>query len=158
MKQVNKRKKLLIYPEFQLKIIIVNMLITISGFSFLGFQFYRVIHNLEKMGLDVNLPANHGYFRFVKYQSGVIFASLVTSLVVGVAVNCFCTLYLSHRLAGPIVRLKGYLKGLVHHDFSTKAPAERLKFRKDDYFSDLPPFLNEAVENIERQLSKKDVA
>lgn len=53
------------------------------------------------------------------------------------------TVSLTHRMAGPIVRLRGHIRAIS--EGSDVAP---LKFRDGDFFTDLPPMFNEMMENV----------
>ncbi len=54
------------------------------------------------------------------------------------------TISLTHRMAGPIVRLRGHVRALTRGD--DVAP---LKFRDGDFFDDLPAMFNQMVEKLQ---------
>ena len=53
------------------------------------------------------------------------------------------TISLTHRMAGPIVRLRGHIRAIA--DGKDVAP---LKFRDGDFFSDGPPMFNEMMDKV----------
>ncbi len=53
------------------------------------------------------------------------------------------TISLTHRMAGPIVRLRSHVRSLAAGE---EVPP--LKFRDGDFFTDLPPLFNEMVETL----------
>ena len=71
-------------------------------------------------------------------------------LRVHLLLSTVCFLFLSHRLAGPVVRLKGYFAGIANGQ-----PVKPVNFRKGDFFSDLPPQINGALQRLE---SRRDAA
>lgn len=62
------------------------------------------------------------------------------------------TLALTHRMAGPIVRLRGHLRSLA--DGEDVPP---LKFRDGDFFSDVPPLFNEMMETVRSSETNQNV-
>lgn len=132
-----KRAKVLIYPKFQIKFISFSLVAVILGlFIFYLAQLY-FIKDMYLEGMALKLPNTHIYFKMVAHQesnmkmiflfaSGVVFLFL---LVFG--------LLLSHRIAGPLVKLNNYLEKLSEN----KDPGE-LVFRKKDFFHEIPKTLN----------------
>jgi hypothetical protein len=99
------------------------------------------------MGVHAHLSENHPYFKFVAYESERFFQNIFVGLFVGVLTSTFLTIYLSHRLAGPIVRMKKYFETISKVD----EPIHPLKFRKMDFFSDLAPIVNRSIEVIQKR-------
>jgi hypothetical protein len=142
------RWKLLIYPKFQLSIIALNTFVILgiciaiyAGIK-LGYQ------ELHSQGEASNLPSNHPYFNFIAYQSSLIMTYLGLCLFIGVVISNLFILVISHKVAGPIVRLKKHLM-----DVSSSGEISPIHFRKGDFFSDLPAVVNEAMMKIN---DKKD--
>jgi hypothetical protein len=143
---VNRRKKLLIEPRFQIGFLAH----TISGAFMSSAIFYAAnryfFWRFADYGRQAGLPANHVFFRFLQTQQNHmdhIFAGTVIFLC------CALTLYglaYSNRVAGPIFHLRGYLrsyaKGNTHGE---------IRFRKNDLFKDLEPLVNNALRAKESQ-------
>ena len=51
------------------------------------------------------------------------------------------TLYLSHRMAGPMVKLRAYFRAMREGT----DPLPELTFRDYDFLSDIPPLINDAI-------------
>ena len=98
------RSKLLIYPRFQLTLISVNVLVMGLVLAFVWLQTSRSFRELQAMGVQAGLSPEHAYFKFLKFQSAYLNSYLLIGLIAGIAVSAIFSLFLSQRLAGPIVR------------------------------------------------------
>lgn len=67
----------------------------------------------------------------------------VVALLCMVPVFVKDTISLTHRMAGPIVRLRGHIRAL-----SEGSEAGPLKFRDGDFFGDLPDMFNDMVAKL----------
>ena len=146
-KTSNKRSTFLINPQFQISVIKQMFALTCVVIGiFYAANFYH-FWTLEQQGLALDLPATHVFFRFIAEQRqtmNIIF--LVTALVTLLAIVGF-GLMLSHRVAGPLYRMKQYLL-----DPASNTPsAAPLKFRDNDHFPELAEALN-------TRLGKSDAA
>ncbi|MEZ4815587.1 MAG: hypothetical protein R3A80_10340 [Bdellovibrionota bacterium] len=143
----NKRKVLLINPNFQLKflrnLVYLNVLVCTAFYCAQLYFFWQS----RELGRGIALPPDHVFFQFIdEQQRSMTWMSIGTISFVSMLICGFGLLY-SHRIAGPIYRLQTYLKG--RSEGVEKGP---LKFRDADYF----PELAEAVNNfIESDLEKK---
>lgn len=145
MAQKNDRKwkRILIYPRFQLTMIITNIVLLLVTITAIGVQINRSFAHLREVGVSVGLPATHPYFNFINYQSDMIHNYLLYACVISVLLSIFIMFYFSHRVAGPVVRLISYFKGIRETGENSE-----LKFRDNDYFSELPAEINGALEKI----------
>ena len=140
------RKKFLIYPKFQLTLLALNVVsIVMTNLVFYLFvnQSYR---DLRMEGIDNNLPADHAYFQFLDYQWKIIFKYLGLAMGINIILFGIFTIILSNKLAGPIIRLHSYFKNII----LGQRPVPSVFFRKGDFFRELPPLINEAVDAIQR--------
>lgn len=137
---MNKRIKLFIYPEFQKKLLaynfvillFVNVAIILSG----AIVFYRY----KELGLKAGLKQNHPYFEFISaYLNDTLMTSLIIFILVSI-ISTFIYLKLSNKIAGPIVRLFNFFKS-----FDDIEKQDALRFREDDFFSDLPNSINSTL-------------
>ena len=135
------RKKLLVYPQFQLGLLAVNTLTISVAFGCVAFQVRRCLVELKQLGIDAHFSARHAYFRFIDFQSSRMLSLLLVALASAFFISSLITLVLSQRLAGPISRLRGFFASLAEG----KEPEGPLQFRKGDFFSDLPHLINRAV-------------
>lgn len=139
------RWRVLIYPNFQLRLLVINGFVMILSFLLTAVLSFRSYENLKSMGLASNLPSDHLFFRFLKLQFDSFFLHLSAAFGLSILLTSIVTLLLSHRLAGPIVRLKSFFKHIADRGLN---PSERLSFRKGDFFSDLPAAVNQALDKI----------
>ncbi len=140
MDKNHKRSRLLIYPAFQLRLIVGLVLshLVLVGVFFLTqlifFYYYKAIG--QKMGL----PADHMFYGFLgQQQQRMAFFFVLASLVV-MAMGALYSLLISHRVAGPIVRVMNYLNG-----YSQAQEPSPVRFREDDYFLELADAVNQFV-------------
>jgi hypothetical protein len=145
------RYKLLIYPRFQLSLIAVNLLVTTTILSFVSIQINRVITKLILIGESANIPKSHIYFQFINWQLTEIHSFLAIAFIVGIAFSSMVTLYISYKLVGPVVRMKGYFKSIE----DTSSVQSEISFRKNDFFSDLPAAINGALKRLKKVESQK---
>jgi hypothetical protein len=138
------RKKILVYPSFQLKIIAFNF-----GFIFLEFLvIYMVVQKsfFEFLHFDEAKKnfAQHSFFDFVKFQSNKIFLTMVVCFLICFLLSSLMNLYISQRMAGPLLRMRSFFIEIS----KSGGQVTKLKFRDGDYFDDLPEIINSALTNI----------
>lgn len=141
MESKNRRKKYLIYPEFQVKIIALHGLtIGLIFLLFWGGLTWQY-HHLTTQGTLAHLPSDHSYFRFLQYQKSLAIKWLLTVSCIGLGIYTYAVLTLTSRLAGPIVRLKEHFQSIRENG----KPIADLEFRKGDFFQELPQEINNAL-------------
>jgi len=154
-----KRKVFLVYPEFQIPLILINIAILAVVLAVIGYQSHRSFLELKEMGVEANLSTGHPYFKFVEMHTRQFYQNLGLGFGVGILSSTFLTLLLSHRLAGPIVRLKRYFEQILRVDAETppasNATVQPLQFRKSDFFAELAPLVNRAVETLKNKRGGK---
>lgn len=124
-----------------------NTLVMSCAFITVAIQMSQSFDLLREMGREARLPESHAYFKFISMQAELLYQHLAIALIVAFFVSTVVTLFLSHRLAGPIVRLKGHFIRIAE-----SGKAERIQFRKNDFFLDLPPIVNSALERLDPHL------
>jgi hypothetical protein len=139
------RRRMLVYPSFQLGMVALNTAVLLAAFTAVGIQAARSFGELQTQGLAADLPPDHSYFSFLQYQESHLTTYLLLGAMAGWLLSLVLTLAYSHRLAGPIVRLRNYL---THVAETGQRPP--LEFREDDFFQDLPFLVNEAFDRVER--------
>jgi hypothetical protein len=146
-----KRQQFLINPAFQLSVI--RQMLVLTGLVigiFYAANFYH-FWSLEAQGLALGLPPTHVFFKFLREQQrtmDLIFG--VTALLTLITIVGF-GLFLSHRVAGPLYRLKQYLTE-APVDADAQAP---LKFRDGDYFPDVAEAINVRLSQSSKTGSSK---
>ncbi len=140
------RLRLLIYPRFQLTLIIANTVMMSLAFAFIGVQVARSFSKLKQMGINVGLPESHAYYLFLDFHASTLYYNLGIAIAAGFFLSALITLFVSHRLAGPLVRLTNHLTSIVRGE----RPIRPLSFRKHDFSSELPALFNSAIESVQK--------
>ena len=141
---MKKRTKLLIYPKFQLSLIFWNILIFFTITAIQLIVSHKAFTNFKELGETAGFESSHPYFAFIeRYEAEFIQYALIGA---GLGLICFvvANLILSHKISGPICRLKSYFSGLE----KDKRPT--LSFRKNDFFSELPAEINSALDRLSK--------
>jgi hypothetical protein len=140
------RKKFLIFPKFQVPVLVVNLsvIFVMAGIIWIGMQ--NAFSDL-KPAAGLSDGEREFYLRYLEYQAFNLQRSLLWALGVGVVVSTICTVVITHRFSGPLLRLRSYFKDLSQDG----KPIPQLSFRDGDYLSDLPPLINDAIERSVNQ-------
>jgi hypothetical protein len=141
---MKKRTNLLIYPKFQLPLIFWNILIFFGVTAVQLFVSHKAFPNFKELGETAGLDGNHPYIAFInRYEAEFMQYALIGA---GVGLICFiiANLILSHKISGPICRLKSYFSGLEKNNKPS------LSFRSKDFFAELPAVINSAIERISK--------
>ena len=125
----------------------INVALSIFCFLLIYVENRMAFQALREFGEAAHLPSTQPYFKFLELQSGVFSRHLAFALLIGTVISVIATLLYSHKVAGPMVRLKRFFQniGATQH-----YSGEKLSFRKGDYFEDLPTAVNEALEVINK--------
>ncbi|MEO7164434.1 MAG: hypothetical protein ABI041_16050 [Bdellovibrionia bacterium] len=139
------RKKYLTNPSFQFKF--VGIIVGFSAANLLivyaaqRYFFLHYVHSAKKTGL----PINHIFFQLLKNQQHFMDrVFLATSICVLVFGFLFGLLY-SHRITGPLSRLKNFLDNNSMGNGSDLNSTQEFEFRKSDYFKEIALSLNEFI-------------
>jgi hypothetical protein len=141
------KRKYLVYPKFQVPLIIFNVLITGVLFGLVGYLVIRSHLYLEQLVKQTRLPAQNLFIQLLTEQLRTLLVYMVVSLGVAVGTTGVFTLILTHKMAGPLMRLKGFFGEVAK---SSEFP-EALRFRDGDYFQDLPPAINGAFGALKKK-------
>ncbi len=142
--QTNRKKRsLLINPRFQITLIAyvggLALAIIVSMTALIEHAFRRFI----EIGKDAGLSGDHIYFQFISMQQTAFRnVTIAIAIVVG-GLLVFGGLAISHKIAGPIYRMK---KSLDDMTASTEpAVLKPITFRKKDFFPELADSFNALV-------------
>lgn len=138
-----KRARLLVIPEFQIRLIstmLVMALLVIALFYAANHYFFE---RYVSLGENIGLTGDHVYFKFLSEQRTYMnrifgISALVVSLVLGLG-----GLILSHRVAGPIHRIRSHFRGI-----SEGAELSPIRLRKGDFFPEVAEAFNQQVESL----------
>lgn len=141
---LRKKRNLLIYPKFQLTLLAVQTGVLLLTLGMVALQSWRSVDHLRQLGESAALAPTHPYFRFLDMHAQSLLSFLGVAFVVAVIVTSLISLVLSHRLAGPIIRLRGYFRELSE----TGKITHELKFRQGDFFAEVPELVNQALKKV----------
>ena len=137
------RTRLLILPQFQLKLLGANLAILSAVTAIIWLQMNSAFTDLTATAGTSGIEAEF-YHRYLAFQARSMNLSLGFAFITALVVSTVLTLMISHRFSGPMVRLRGYFRDLGQCGGQI-AP---LSFRKNDVLSYLPPLVNQAVDHL----------
>lgn len=141
------KRKYLVYPKFQLTLIILNSLVTIVLFAITALLVVRSHIYLEALVRQTRIPAQNLFTQLLTQQLHNLLIYMAAALVLGVLTTGISTLLLSHKIAGPMVRLRNFFNNIS----KTGDFPESLNFREGDFYQDLPPVINQAFNSLKRK-------
>lgn len=138
--------RLWIYPTFQIRLLLLNATLMGAVFLMIGLLCYNSHENLRSQATASGMQPGDPYFQFLLLQYQKFIDYLIVALFLSVGFTSLVTLLLSHRLAGPILRLRSFFTKMIEKDGAL--PPEKIKFRDGDFFSELPEIINRALEKL----------
>lgn len=145
------RKKHLVYPRFQLSLIGAQAAILLVSYGLITFNINQGYRHLNELGNKANITAAHPYFKFLGYQQETLLQYVMWAFIAAFVLSMVVTLLISHKLAGPIVRLRKELKYIAE-----QGQFRPFEFRKKDYIHDIGPLLNDAFSSVEERLAEEN--
>jgi methyl-accepting chemotaxis protein len=137
---IQKRKKILINPKFQIRIGLYLLgAIVASTFAFpitIEFVFRKIVSEVAPW-----VPHTAEHYENIKIP---LQCALMAFWAIFTSAGFIICIFLTHRVAGPIYKLTKYLK-----DFTTIGEAQPLYFRKHDYFLEVPAAFNTMLEGLQ---------
>ena len=137
---VLRRKKFLVYPEFQIRFIgyIMGVAFTVALiFLLINIYFYYQSLNMAKtLGMNMEIDFLH----FLVRQNLLITIGAIVGACLSALVVAFAGLFLSHRLVGPLIRFRNVMNAYIE-----EGKTEHLEFRKDDFFKEFAELYNKLV-------------
>lgn len=147
MKNKRKISNILIYPKFQLTLLLCNSLIFLFTAFLVYWKVSEIFERLFSIGREINLPENHAYFSFITKSHDLLNLNLGWAFAFSLFLVIAVTLLLSHKIVGPIYNLKNYFLNLeINQDKKL-----HLRFRKGDYFSELPEIINRSLDRVSKK-------
>ncbi len=133
-------KNLLIYPQFQILLVIVNCLFIFLSFSLVYYGVYSGFDSLKQAGVKAKVSAAHPFFNYLDFQETYILQYLIIALILSLILTIIFSLLLSHKVVGPLKRLKNDLEK------SLRGEDVKFEFRKGDFFKEIPLLINDLIE------------
>lgn len=138
--QANRRRKLLIEPNFQIGFLIHTLLGALMTSAIFYVANRLFFWKFTDYGRQAGLAPDHVFFKFLATQQSQMNQIYVGTVIFVCAFLIGYGLMYSNRVAGPIFHLRKYLK--IYARGKTDQP---LRFRRNDLFTDLEPLINEAL-------------
>jgi hypothetical protein len=143
-----KTRSFLINPKFQWTLIgyaaagATLILLTIYGLISYGF------HRFVEVGTVLGLAPDNVYFEFIRMQE-VSFNQVILAIALAIGLVLMVGgLVISHKIAGPIHRMKKEFRKMQESD----PPAlQEIQFRKGDFFPELAESFNELVRRCNKE-------
>lgn len=145
-----KLKNFLIYPRYQIAMVIANSLIFVSGFVAVYYQVSSSFYNLDEVAAAKNIMASPYYKELVLYQEKFILNTIFTTLIWTLLFVIFFTVLFSHKSAGAIFGLQKYFQDIAKNGYQRP-----LTFRKNDLHQELPGVVNSAIAKIMNDVKNK---
>jgi len=144
---MNNRRKFggyFIYPPLQFALIIVNVIIISLSTAVIYFKIMDSFNTLKNIGKEAGLVEGHPYFSFLDSTINIISINIAWTFTLSLFLTIAASIYLSHKIVGPIYRLKQYFLQMSESEEKRRP----LSFRDGDYYSDLPGIINKALDNL----------
>ena len=136
----------LVYPKFQFTLVIANIVILTFILVLIYFSANDAFNQLVDIGKKISFSANHPYFEFVEKSRNMMNLKLRWAFGIAIFLTAVSSIFISHKMVGPIKKLKDHLFA-----FSQNHSIGELKFRKGDFFNDLPEIVNKSLEKAKKQ-------
>jgi uncharacterized protein YneF (UPF0154 family) len=140
----------LIYPEIQLRLMAVNLVAVMGVGASALVGLFLATRKLQALGLKGNLPAEHPFFQFLALQNASIFGTVTVVLVVAIVASVIGTLLVSHRMVGPIYRIR---KDLT--EVAAGKKVQPIRLREGDYLHELVELINRLALSPSRAARKR---
>lgn len=140
-----KRSIILVNPKFQFSFIKHSFFMTL--FVLITFYLFKIyiFWEIKDIAYETGVPHAHDFVKILDQRSFIIDISF---LILAINVICMIAawgLWLSHRVAGPIYRIRNEVKKIVEG-----RPLSRINIRDHDYFHDLKDSINLLIEHFRR--------
>lgn len=144
MSKPYKRSIIIVDSKFQLKFSILICVVILVLSAFYPLVIYQVLSNISE-----KFPQSADHINTMK--SDLLNFLILCQAFFGILVF-ITTLFFTHKVAGPLYKMKKYLAGLRHTGFERK-----LTFRDGDYFTDVADEVNLTVEYFQTRFKEDTV-
>ncbi len=144
-------KSYLINPKVQLKIVMAFAISSFLQFVASAYFISTFFTQFRLVGKRFNLTENHPFFSLLEKQETYLWGLMAAAALLGIVSTLVIGIYLSHKIVGPLGRLKSHLNHLASN------PSEGLRpvsFRKGDEFQDLQNSFNNFVSKWDSEKEK----
>ncbi len=142
--QVNLRRSFLINPKFQASFLMFMLAVALFELTAIYAANYYFFWKFQALGDSLHLASDNVFFQFLKQQK-----SAMNWVFIGLSVVIFLSLIIfglvfSHRIAGPLHRLKVHFEKNPIKD-QKKGSYQKVKFREGDFFRELADSYNQHI-------------
>ena len=149
--QSSNRKVLLINPPFQFRFMGWMGGLAIGVVMVMQVAHAWFFHNLRNQAQMAGLPPDHVFYQFVQDRQVEMNIITAVTFVLVVLLVGVVGLVLSHKIAGPMYRLK------KHFESTARTGARPVKFREGDFFQEVPDAYNQQFSKTSQEPIKKAV-
>lgn len=145
-KYQRKWKNYLIFPRFQVSLLIFNILIVVSAVLIVGYQFDKNLEVVDSVASRFGLASNQIFLEMMQ-ELKADFIMTVWFVFLATFTLCFgFTVVFSHKIVGATHRLKQYF-----NDVKENGHSYDLTFREGDLDPELADCVNEAIAKIKEE-------
>lgn len=137
-----KRSIILIDRPFQLGVLTYFFIIAAFQAMIIAVASYFAFSGFKTEFAQMGVHQGHEFFKFLEYQESTMMLVIVIACLIQFSFVFVMGIFITHRIAGPIYRLKKYLS-----EMKPGQDIRPLGFRENDYFQEVPPLLNEFLRN-----------
>ncbi|MBH47589.1 MAG: hypothetical protein CME71_05415 [Halobacteriovorax sp.] len=145
MEKKYSRKILLVNPSFQFSFMKHSALMTLVVLTtFYLFKVY-IFWEFKSIAIGTGIPEDHDLITLLSDRSYVVDMSFIIIAANIVLFMLGWALWVSHRVAGPIHRIRNEIKKIIDGQ-----PLQRIGVRDHDYFHELKDSVNLLIEYFRR--------
>lgn len=139
------RRRYLINPPFQLKVIGWMLGVAAGTVALIYASNTYVVWRLLRVGETLGLPQDHAFYALVGEQKALLNSVFAVTAFVALFVIVGAGVVLSHRIAGPLHRLRETVEGAAEG-----GPTTEFKVRSHDDFPELAQAINKLLRKASR--------
>lgn len=136
-----KRRNYLINPEFQLRFMAYVAMAVLASLSVLYLSNLWYFELLLEQGYELGLDPQHPYYVFIADQRTLLHQTYAAVSIVVFLLLMISGLFLSHRIAGPVYRLKMQMRDIV----AKNGNVNPVYLRSKDFFPEVADEMNEML-------------
>lgn len=144
------KRKYLINPKFQFRFLFVFMAIILCTQIFTYIQVTGTFHQFYNVIEGQSIPANEPFLVALQAETLHLYVVMASTSVLVLIVAGLVGVVLTHKLAGPLFRLKNQMDQI-----EAGAEITDVKFRKDDFYPELADSFNRMMSKLMKKPSGK---
>ncbi|MBF0314112.1 MAG: hypothetical protein HQK50_07780 [Oligoflexia bacterium] len=138
------RRTYIINRSFQYRTMLYSLLLAFCIIMVLYGSVSFFFVKFKEAGFAQNLPPDHIFFVFLEVQRQTFNMIFLVVSIWTVIIIIFCGILYSHRIAGPLYKLKKHWAEIME----SGGPLKEVYFRKHDYFKDVQDSFNAMVRKL----------